>query len=1111
MLYLIEGRSGSGKTQWIHEKLMEKVQRGDTKNLILVPEQYTFETERTLLRRLGEQAFSKIQVTSFTRLSELVFRQTGGLAGRRLNDGGRAILMSLALDEVKDHLSLYRRQSGSVEMVRLMLEAEKELKTCSLSPAGLSEAAHSLEEGNLQKKMEETALILETYEALVERSYVDPMDDLTRLATTLREYSIFQGYTIWIDAFSGFTGQEKQVLECLITQAEEIYLSLCLDGKVRQKEPLFSSVYQTEREIKQMAQKHGVKIAVPVCLEAGKRFAGKGIRSLEAGIYRQEKIKAEGMMPDVVLYEAATPYEEADYVARTIRRLVIQDGYRYQDFEVIARSTESYQGILDRTFEKYDIPFFMDHPEMIDAKPLMNLMLSAFDVLQGGWNSDDVFHYLKTGLAGLDTEEISLLENYVLLWSLSGKKWKEPFSSHPDGFSSQRSEQDEERLRELENLRQRVVEPLCHLEARVKNATGDEIARAAYRLLEEIHTADHLKSFSLELERDGKFALAEEQLRLWDMLMEILDQTALVLGDHPISSKRYAELLRLIINSGDIAFIPQGLDQVTVGIADRTRSCSPKVTFLIGVTEGEFPHAPVPSGIFSDAERRLLIQMGLPLYDLLEQLAMEERYLAYLALASPSERLFLSYPCASISGSSKAPSSLIREVCRILPDQEIQRADMLGFSDTVWAVQPAFEQAARLWTSHTMAAQTLRHYFEDHPAYMQKCEALQRAALNRPIQFERSEIARRLFGDHMKVSASQVEKYYLCRFQYFCRYGLRAKERRPATFDALEYGSLMHYLLEQALKNHTPEQWQSLDSTQVKQEIEAYLEEYVQTYLGGWEDKTPRFRFLFTRLASTAELLLTHIVRELGQSEFQPEDYELHIQEGREVQPLTIALPGGGTVKIEGKVDRVDVMHRHGNSYVRVIDYKTGSKEFKLSDVLYGLNMQMLLYLAAIWKNGGERYGKIVPAGVLYMPASRPTINSERDAVEEQVRKEQDKKLRMNGLVLDDPEVISGMEHKAQGIFIPVALKDGRPAKLDAVASFAQMGHIVKYMESLVVKMAMNLQQGNIEAVPASGEYQACDWCPYRPVCRHEDGEATRPVEKWDREQVMKKLEEEEA
>ena len=191
----------------------------------------------------------------------------------------------------------------------------------------------------------------------------------------------------------------------------------------------------------------------------------------------------------------------------------------------------------------------------------------------------------------------------------------------------------------------------------------------------------------------------------------------------------------------------------------------------------------------------------------------------------------------------------------------------------------------------------------------------------------------------MKVSASQVEKYYLCRFQYFCRYGLRAKERRPATFDALEYGSLMHYLLEQALKNHTPEQWQSLDSAQVKQEIEEYLEEYVQTYLGDWEDKTPRFRFLFTRLASTAELLLTHIVRELGQSEFQPEDYELRIQEGGEVQPFTIALPGGGTVEIEGKVDRVDVMRRHGNSYVRVIDYKTGSKEFKLSDVLYGLNM----------------------------------------------------------------------------------------------------------------------------------------------------------------------------
>ena len=222
MLHLIEGRSGSGKTQWLHQKLMQQVQKNDRKNLILVPEQYTFETERSLLKKLGEQEFSKIQVTSFTRLSELVFRQTGGLAGRRLNDGGRAILMSLALDEVRDRLFLYRRQSSSVEMVHLMLEAEKELKTCSLLPSGLSEAAHHLEKGNLQKKMEEAALILETYEALVQRSYIDPMDDLTRLAETLREFPVFKGYSIWIDAFSGFTGQEKRVLECLMTQSEEI-------------------------------------------------------------------------------------------------------------------------------------------------------------------------------------------------------------------------------------------------------------------------------------------------------------------------------------------------------------------------------------------------------------------------------------------------------------------------------------------------------------------------------------------------------------------------------------------------------------------------------------------------------------------------------------------------------------------------------------------------------------------------------------------------------------------------------------------------------------------------------------------------------------------------
>ncbi|MCI9273354.1 MAG: helicase [Clostridiales bacterium] len=1110
MLRLILGRSGSGKTHWIRNKIKELAESGNQKILLVVPEQYTFESERALLQLLGESLFPTVQVVSFTRLSDFVFRQTGGLAGRRLDDGGRAILMSLALEEVKDMLTLYRRESGTIEMVHLMLEAEKEFKMCSVPPDGLLKTADSLEQGNLQKKMREAALILQTYEALVTRSYVDPMDDLTRLADTLREHPCFGGYTVLVDAFHGFTGQESKVLECILTQAEDCYVSLCLDPSQTKGEELFAPVQRTESQLKRMANKHSIPIAVPIRMNPGIRFRGAGLRVLEQQVYRREKRSSCAAVDDVSIYCASSPYDEADYVARTIRKLVMNEGYRYREIEVIARSTDRYQGILDHALQKYEIPYFMDEAEMLDTKPLMNLLLSAFDIVTKGWNSDELFRYLKTGLAGLDMEEISLLENYVLLWSISGRKWREPFTAHPDGFSPAFSEEDRQRLCRLEQLRLRAVEPLVRFSARVRDATGEQIASSCYRLLEEIESPKHLKRLADALEEEGAFGLAEEQLRLWDLLMEILDQTALVLADHTIAPQRYAELLKLVINSGDIAFIPQGLDQVTVGSADHTRSADPKVVFLIGAVDGEFPRAPVSSGIFNDTERRLLIGMGLPLYDSLEQLAVEERYLAYLSMASPSERLYLSYYTAGGSGSAKSPSSLVREMLRILPEMPRTDSVSLDLRNTVWAKRPAFEQTARFWSADSRFSETLKRYFTAQPEYASRLKAIRRAALSRPVKFEHPTNAKRLFGEQMKVSASQVEKFYLCRFQYFCRYGLRAKERRPATFDALEYGSLMHFLLEQALKSHTPEQWEALGRPQAKQEIEGYLEQYVQTYLGGWQDKTPRFRYLFSRLTDTAELLLSHMVKELGQSDFQPEDYELSIQQGGDISPLVIRLPGGGTVEVDGKVDRVDVMRRHGKSYVRVIDYKTGVKEFKLSDVLYGLNMQMLLYLAAIWKNGGERYGDVVPAGVLYMPANRPTINTDRKNSEETDRKELGKKLRMNGLVLDDPEVISGMEHKAQGVFIPVALKDGKPAKTEAVASLSQMGRIVKHMESLVIDMAIQLRAGEIPAVPVSGEYEACAWCPYRPVCGREEQGPARLVEKQSRDQVMKQLEQDE-
>ncbi|MBE6822430.1 PD-(D/E)XK nuclease family protein [Caproiciproducens sp. LBM24188] len=1106
MLRLILGRSGSGKTETVRTLLKDMARNTDQKLMLIVPEQASFENERAMLHLLGARDVQRVQVTSFSRLADAVFRQYGGAAGRRLDDGGRSIFMSLALEQVKDRLSFFRKSAESTELIGLMLSISSELKMCGVTPQELEQTVHAVPPGTLRQKTEELALILSAYDALVAQSYIDPLDDLTRLEKALREHDFFRGYTVALDGFQSFTVQEYNIIRQILIQSENLYAALCADqlDDPEHGMGLFSLVRRTAKNLIRLAKENQVRVAVPQVLEGGKRFQNPALAALEAGVYRFGRPHTDCSAEDVMIYEAKNVYDEAAFVAATIRNLVMERQYRYRDFAVIARSTDRYQGVLDTALERWQVPYFMDNPRPIDAEPLMRLVQAAFRILQTGFSSDAVFSYLKTGLAGLDTEAIARLENYVFIWNISGKKWKEEWTEHPKGFAEVMTESDKRSLQELNESRAAVVTPLVRFASRLNDADGEGMASAVYSLLEETRVPEHLKALAQRLSNCGEPELADRQLRLWDLLMEILDQTALVLRGSKISRSRYAELLRLVILANNMASIPQGLDEVTVGTADRIRVNEPKVVFLIGTVQGEFPLAPGGGQVFSDSERRALIELGLPLNDTMDGVAVQERFLAYSAMSAASQMLFVSYPVSGAKGEAAAPSSIPTEIGAVLKKVHVHTELTLPQGYFANAKEPAFEQMAQQWNHNTEFSATLKSLFSER-GEEHRLQAIGRAAQKRPAVFTEPARARELFGSNMRVSATQIEKFFLCRFQYFCRYGLNAKERRAAEMDALEYGSLMHYLLEHLFRDFGSEALLAMTQEELTQEIHRLLTIYVESKLGGAANKSPRFLYLFHRLTDTARVVALHIAQELAQSEFTPEDFELVIgPEG--IPPLRIPLPDGGSVEINGKIDRVDLMTRDGVRYLRVVDYKTGQKEFRLSDVIYGMNMQMLIYLAALCENGGERYGEITPAGVLYMPANRPSVSASRGDSPEKLEREAEKKLRMDGLVLNDAEVITAMEKDGQGKYLPVALKDGAPAKRDHVVSEQELFGVMSHIKGLVTAMVRELHQGSVAAVPLSGDYDACAWCPYSAVCGHEQEDPTREMEKWDRDAAVQEL-----
>lgn len=1106
MLRFILGRAGSGKTETLRAELENMARNSAKKLMLIVPEQSSFENERAMLHRLGAKDVQRVSVTSFSRLAEKVFRRYGGGAGRRLDDGGRSMFMSLALEQVKDQLRFYRKNADSAELVGLMLSVSAEFKMCGIQPSDMERTASELREDSLKQKMTELSLILSAYDALVAQSYVDPLDDLTRLKKILQRHSFFEGYTVALDSFQSFTVQEYDIIHLILAQADDLYVTLCTDGLDDPEHGmgLFSLVRRTGKNLMRLARQNNVKIAAPVKLESGLRFQNPALAALEAGVYRGRHQECDCDCGNVVLYEAENAYDESAFVAATIRRLVMEEHYRYRDFAIIARTPDDYRGILDTALERWEIPYFMDKPQAIDAEPLMRLVLSAFRIIQSGFSSDSVFFYLKTGLAGLDTDEIAQLENYAFIWNISGTKWKEEWKEHPKGFAEKMTAEDEKLLAEINVSRKTAIAPLLRFAAGIRSADGEGMAAAVYTLLQDVGAADHLKALAHHLSDCGETELADRQLRLWDLLMSILDQTALVLNHNPVSISRYAELLHLVILANNMASIPQGLDEVTVGAADRTRTGAPKVVFLIGTVEGGFPLSPGGNCVFSDGERRELIRLGLPLNDTLEGMAVQERFLAYAAMSAASQQLYISYPLSGTSGEPNTPSSIPNEACSILKNIHVRNALLLPQTYFANAAEPAFELVAQQWNRNTVLSATLKSLFEAR-GYGYRLAAIDRAAKNRPAVFDSGEKSRTLFGENMQVSATQIEKFYQCRFQYFCRFGLNAKERRQAELDALEYGSLMHYLLEKLFRNIGSAAILAMKPGELRQEILRLLKIYAETKMGGVQKQSPRFLYLFQRIADSAQVIAYHIAQELAQSDFTPADFELAVGSGG-VPPLTIPLPDGGTVEIDGKIDRVDILKREDACYVRVVDYKTGHKEFKLSDLVYGINMQMLIYLAALLENGDTRYGEVRPAGVLYMPANRPIVSASRDAAPETVEQEAAKKLRMDGLILDDPELIRAMEHKGEGKYLPVSLKDGAPSKRDHVVTSSELSGVLLHMKGLVREMADGLHGGDVSALPLSGDCDACAWCPYHAVCGHEPDGPSREMQKWDRDAAVEEL-----
>ena len=1075
MLTIWIGRAGSGKSARVLETMGRE--RENRPQLLLVPEHTSHEAELDLCRACGPTASRNAEVLTFQSLANRVLGETGGLAEVTLDNGGKLLTMRRCLQELHSNLKVFGRPSQRAAFLHQLTTLADEFYAYQIAPETLYRHVADME-GAMGDKLRDVALIFAAYDARLRNGETDVRSRVQKLHDSLPQSHYLDGKDLYLDGFSFFNKQEESVLTLALRRCHSVTVTLLGDRSGQ----LFQNAAAQKERLVRMAREAGVECRLAYL----SRQEDSPLGHLERHCFGSDAVWEEET-DAVALYQAATAYTEVEYVSARIRQLAAQ-GYRYRDIAVASRSMDSYGPLLESVFRRDGIPAYISRRSDILEKPVMTLLLSAVDAVTGGFEYEDMFRYLKTGMTGVTAAECDLLENYVIRWDIRGNMWLRdvPWTLNPDGYGLDMTEERTVRLEEINRIREKVRGPLSALADGLKQrpAARDK-ARTLYEFAAAAGVPDALREKADERLSAGQVQLAEEYAQLWQIFCDVLDQFVEILGDTELDGEEFARLLRLVLTQYSVGTIPATLDQVKVSEITRNDRHRVRVLFLLGANDHLLPKIEKEGGVLDSDDRQALAQRDIPLSDATFDALDNELQNIYACLAQPTEQLHISWPVTDVTGAELRPSFVVERVRLLFPRLKVQREDgAYRMTLPATALCAAGENEA------------LRRYFEEQPRY-----AAALAAMARARRMERGrlspEAVQSLYGRSIAMSASRIDRVKSCHFGYFMEYGLRARERKKAGFEAPEVGTFLHYLLEN-VNREVKEQggYGQVDDEALRHMVKRYVERYAATQIQEYQNKSARFRYLFSRLRETAYTIILNIAREMRQSDFQPVEFELSFG-GRDGHlPAITVREGGASLSVSGKVDRVDGWLHDGKLYLRVVDYKTGKKSFDLTDIRYGLGIQMLLYLFTLEREGQAYFGyPIVPCGVLYQPARSVILRQDRNISDEKLKAALESELRRTGLVLGEPEVLRAMEHSAleTPCYLPISVKKDGTLSGD-IATAAQLGHLGRYVDRLLHQIAGEIAHGNIDADPYARGPQdsACTYCAFASACYFDESRDKR-------------------
>ena len=1095
MLNFILGGAGCGKSYLMMQKINQFINNGN-EVIFIVPEQFSFETDKKLYNFLGSKNFNKILSVSFTSLAKEIFEKFGSRSGEYAEDIHKFILMNKAIKELEVNKSLqyFNKQSRKINFIGDALKIVTEFRQCGILSEEFMRFVDSAN-NKYNEKIYDLALIYYTYDNMLKENHLkDSLTDISEAAAIANLNDFFDGRIVFIDEFESFTGDEYEMTETIISQSKDVFTALRLENIGENQYGVFDSVEKTWKSFYQTAKKYNIEI-VTENLKNTVKYKNDDLAYLNKNIFRNFNGKQQ-YSENISIIECRDLYEEADYISSQIKELVMNQNYLFSDIAILSRQLNEYTYILEAAFRKYNIPYFMDIKKSAYHTVIMQLVINAVNILcEARPDTETILKYIKTQLNDITIKEISEIENYCFEWDIRGEQWFSPFTAEIEKKSG------------VENTRKKVMEPIINLRNKCKGADCKKICKSIYEFLYETKVPIRVSELCGKLNDMGLTYQAKEQKRIWDILMSVLNAISEIGGAMTMSE--FHHLFTAVIKQITYSIPPQTLDGVHIAGAETARLDSPKAVFVLGVNEGYFPMASHKSGLLNEKDRMKFEMSGLRLSRNTDELISDEKLIVYKTLTYASDKLFISYPLSDNTGSSRYPASVLTQIRNMFKNEILSSAsdkDIVFYSSTP---QAAYYNYIQNFSRSDSKIESLRTVLKDYPYYTAKIDYLKKVSSQKEFHIEDANLIKRIYTDSLNISATGIEEFNLCHFKFFCNSGLKLKVRRKRQIGSLEQGNLIHQCLECVLSScKNKEEFDKLSRNQISKIIEKCADDYFESNMGGVIKRNARLESNLKRIKENIFKIISHLQNELKQSEFRPINFEFNINE-KGIANLT--GDNGIEIVIRGVIDRVDIYESNGEKYIRVIDYKTGKKIFSMSSLLYGINLQMLLYMFTITGSGGA-YSDCNPAGVLYMPSGEIVCGRDRDE-SDNMEEYLNKHYKMNGVVLNDRAVLNAMEKDIQGIYIPAKLLKGDTGdgelllnkRSSSCLTSSQFKKLRQHTEKIIIDVCNELYSGNIDADPLviSGG-SPCDYCDYWSVCGNVPCEKYREADKNAEEEMLK-------